>query len=499
MGEGYNEDDDTKLLEVRYEAFTRASQATAANAVVEATSGSSARVSSRCTRGSRAVVLEPPTFRLKAGICGTLGGSEKPTWWFLLHMLNKKFSFVSVFSIVFLDMLGVGIIIPVLTPLFLNFDLGLLPSGHDLQTRTLILGLILATYSIAQFFGAPILGALSDRHGRRTVLLFTVSGTALGYLLLGIGVATNTLWLLFLSRLIHGFAGGNISVVQSSIADVSDRREKARNFAMIGVAFGLGFIIGPYVGGKLSDSSVLSWFNFATPFWFATVLSLINLGLVWRWFAETLHTRLQTRVSFLTGIKNIGKAFTMPKLYAVFLALFLMAFGFSFFTQFSQVYLIEKFRFTQGQIGNFFAYIGLLTVLSQGFIVRPLSRRFAPENILPWSLLGIAIAFGLLLIPDKSFGLYLLVPLVAVFQGLNQPNTTAVISNLSDASSQGEIMGIQQSIQSMAQALPPLIGGFTVSLHLNLPILMAAVASGLAWLLFVILFRRGNGTIFHEV
>lgn len=425
------------------------------------------------------------------------GGRKNRLTWFI--MLNKKFSFISVFSIVFLDMLGVGIIIPVLTPLFLNFNLGILPAGHDLQTRTLILGLLLATFSIAQFFGAPILGAWSDKYGRKTLLLFTVTGTMLGYLLMGLGVATNTLWLLFVSRLIHGFAGGNISVVQSSIADVSDRQEKARNFALIGMAFGLGFIIGPYVGGKLSDPSLVSWFNFATPFWFAAILSFLNLLLVWRVFAETLHTRSETKISLLTGIRNIGKAFTMPKLYAVFLALFLMTFGFSFFTQFSQVYLIEKFRFTQGQIGNFFAYIGLLTVLSQGLIVRPLSKRFTPEKILPWSLLGVAIAFGLLLIPNKPMGLYLLVPLVAAFQGLNQPNTTAVVSNLSDASSQGEILGIQQSIQSMAQALPPVIGGFTVSLHLSLPIIMAAAASGAAWLLFVILFRRGNGTVFHEV
>lgn len=414
-------------------------------------------------------------------------------------MLNKKFSFISVFSIVLLDMLGIGIIIPVLTPLFLNFNLGMLSSGHDLQTRMLILGLLLATFSIAQFFGAPILGALSDKHGRRPVLLVTAAGTTLGYVLMGLGVATNTLWLLFVARLVHGFAGGNVSVVQSSIADISDRKAKTRNFALIAMAFGLGFIIGPYAGGKLSDPSLVNWFNFATPFWFAAVLSALNLLLVWRSFAETLHTRTDAKISLLTGIKNIGRAFTMPKLYAVFLALFLMTFGFSFFTQFSQVFLIEKFRFTQGQIGDFFAYIGLLTVLSQGFIVRPLSNRFLPEQILPWSLIGIAAAFALLLIPDKAMGLYLLVPFVAIFQGLNQPNTTAVISNLSDASSQGEIMGIQQSIQSAAQALPPLVGGLTVSLHLNLPIIMAAIASALAWILFIILFRRGNGAVFHEV
>jgi DHA1 family tetracycline resistance protein-like MFS transporter len=414
-------------------------------------------------------------------------------------MLSKKFSFISVFSIVFLDMLGVGIIIPVLTPLFLNFNLGILSSGHDLQTRTLILGLLLATYSIAQFFGAPILGALSDKYGRRPVLLFTVSGTTLGYTLLALGVMTNTLWLLFVARLVHGFAGGNVSVVQSSIADVSDVRAKTRNFALIAMAFGLGFIIGPYMGGKLSDASVVSWFSFATPFWFAAILSLVNLGQVAASYAETLHTKVNTRISMLTGIRNIGRAFTMPKLYVVFLALFLMTFGFSFFTQFSQIFLIEKFKFTQGMIGDFFAYIGLFTVVSQGLIVRPLSRKFLPEQILPWSMLGLAVAFVLLLIPDKVIGLYLLVPLVAIFQGLNQPSTTATISNLSDASSQGEIMGIQQSIQSAAQALPPLVGGLTVSLHLNLPIIMAAATTGVAWLLFVILFQRGNGQVFHEV
>ena len=320
-----------------------------------------------------------------------------------------------------------------------------------------------------------------------------------GYLLFGIGIVTNNLWLLFISRAIDGFTGGNISVAMSSIADMSDKKTKAKNFGLIGMAFGLGFILGPYVGGKLADSSVVSWFNFATPFWFAAFLSVINIVSVIVFLPETLKKKVHKSVSFFTGFQNLRKAFGMVNVRMMFFVMFLFTFGFTFFTQFFQVYLIEKFDFNQSSIGDLFAYIGLWVAIAQGAIVRPLAKRYDSKSVVVVSLLLMSLTFPLLLFPSKVVWLYAILPLVAIFNGLVVPNSNAIISNLAGAESQGEILGINQSIQSLAQAVPALIAGFVLSININLPILVASAFTVLAWLAFTVVFKAKKVDVFHEV
>src|SRR3989344_599966 len=242
-----------------------------------------------------------------------------------------KYAILPIFLIIFLDMIGFGIIIPLLAPLLLDPSVGLMP-GADLAARTFMLGLMVSIYPLAQFFGAPILGGLSDRSGRKKVLIISIAGTMLGYLVFGFGILTNNIWLMLFSRALAGFTGGNISIAFSAIADMSDAKSKVKNFGLIGMAFGFGFIIGPFIGGKLSDPSLVSWFDFATPFWFAALLSLLNILFVVKLFKETSTTRVNSKLSLMTGFKNIEKAFHLPDLRAIFLVIFLITFGFTFFT-----------------------------------------------------------------------------------------------------------------------------------------------------------------------
>jgi len=404
----------------------------------------------------------------------------------------------TLFFTIFLDLVGFGIAIPILAPLFLS-SFAIIPFGVPLSIRAIIYGFVVATYPLFQFFGAPILGALSDRYGRRSILILSLVGTLVGYLLTGIGIMQHDLWLLFLSRAIDGFTGGNISIAQSAIADVSDERSKARNFGLIGMAFGLGFILGPFIGGKLADPSVLSWFNSATPFWAAALLAGINILLVRRYLPETLHTKILTPVSLFTGFRNLGRALKFTHLRTIFLVTFLLTLGFNFFTQFFQVFLIERFQFTQGDIGNLFAYMGLWIAITQGLVNRPLSRRFTPEQIVSVSALCLGLALPLLLLPRHAALLYVIFPLIAISNGLTHPNSVAIVSNLADEESQGEILGINQSIQSFAMVLPPLIAGFISTLHVSLPILAGSVLTLIAWWVFVCIFRRKCQAKFHEV
>lgn len=405
-------------------------------------------------------------------------------------MKKKNSSILTVFFTVFIDLLGLGIVIPILPALIINPTANLLPLDTSFSQRTIIYGFLIASYPIMQFFGAPILGTLADRFGRKKILTLSLLGTWIGYLLFIIGILTQDIYLLFIGRSIDGFTGGNISIAQSAISDISTEENKSRNFGLIGMAFGLGFVFGPYIGGKLSDPSVVSWFSFETPFYLALLLTTLNILLVFKMFPETLKEKSTRKIDLLAGFKNLGKAVSHPQMRSIFIIVFLLTIGFNFFTQFFQVFLISKFSFSQSQIGDLFAYMGLWIAVAQGAFLRPLSKKFSSQTILSFSIILLAITFPLLLLPDKAIWIYVIIPFIAIFQGLTQPNTTAIVSGLSDSKSQGEILGMNQSIASLAQAIPPIVAGFLTAINVNLPTLFAAGSTLLAWFVFKFLFKQ---------
>lgn len=396
----------------------------------------------------------------------------------------KKHSFLPLLLTIFIDLLGIGIVIPVLAPLFLS-PFGILPADFTYEQRSLLIGLVSASYPIAQFFGAPILGALSDRYGRKPLLIISLIGTMLGYLIFGIGVLTGSLWLLFIGRILDGFTGGNISIAQSAIADMSKPEERARNFGFIGMAFGLGFILGPYIGGKLVDPTIISWFNNSTPYFFTAILTLLNIFSLVFLFSETIKEKINRKFSIFTGFHNLIKAFSFVELRNLFVVSFLLTFGFNFFSQFFNAFLIEKFNISPSQSGDVFAFMGLMIAIVQGGILPQITKRFKAPTILKYSILGIVLGFILMLLPNKLLGIYLVLPILAIFQGLTQPNITALISLQGKDNSQGDILGGNQSINSVAQAIPPIISGFIFSINISLPIITAAIFTLIAWIVII--------------
>ena len=395
---------------------------------------------------------------------------------------------LTIFLTVFLDLLGVTIIIPILAPLLKEPD-GLLAASVADATRNEIYGFLVAVFPFCQFLSAPLLGSMSDKWGRRPVLFTSLFVTLAGYLLFAYGIDQRSLWLLFLGRSLSGLAAGNLSVIYSAVADISTPEAKARNFGLVGVAFGVGFVVGPALGGLLANDDLVSWFSYATPFLFSALLVAVNILLVWRRFPETHPSpNPQASISPVAGFSNLKKAFGNPALRTVFVAIFLFTFGFSFFTQFFQIYLIDKFAFDEKDIGLLFSYIGVVIAFTQGGLVRYLSRRFPPVPILGFSLGLLFLAYLLLLIPDNTLGLYAVMPFVAIAQGMATPNFSALISNSAPPHLQGETLGMQQSVQSLSQLLPPVIGGYVVSMALAFPLWLAAASTALAWLVFLSFF-----------
>lgn len=399
---------------------------------------------------------------------------------------KSKSPLFTIFITVFIDLLGIGIIIPIVGPLFIDSDI-IFSSQASYEHRTHMLGLLIATFSIFQFFSGPYLGGLSDKYGRKKILFYSLFATLIGYLIFAAGIHLKKIEFLFIGRAIAGCAAGNLSVIYSAIADSSDPTSKAKNFGLVGAAFGLGFIIGPVLGGVLSSDKIVHWFDASTPILFSALLVILNIVLVTVRFPETLkHPNREAKISLLGGFLNLGKVLNSGSLRALFIVIFLFFFGFTMFTQFFQVFLIRKFEFDEAHIGYIFGFIGLWGVITQAGILRILSKKFSPYQLLNFALIVFAFSYLTYLLPQNIVGLYLCIPLFSIMQGLSMPNFSAVVSNSAPKHIQGETLGMQQSIQSLAQIITPLIGGFVVAKSYYAPMWLGFIFTAIAWAIFAL-------------
>jgi DHA1 family tetracycline resistance protein-like MFS transporter len=405
----------------------------------------------------------------------------------------KNKTILTIFFTIFIDLLGVGILIPVIPLLFASplSEFYILPDGLSIKSGYLLLGLLVAVYPIGQFLSTPILGQLSDIYGRKKILAISLAGTSISYFLFAIGIVTHNIPLLFISRFFDGLTGGNISVAQAMIGDISTKENRARNFGMIGAAFGLGFIFGPFLGGKLSDPHTLSWFSATTPFYFATILAFLNMLSVLFLLKETNKHINSPKLVWNKSIRNIVEALKMKELKAIFLTSFFFNAGFTFFTTFFSVYLIKKFGFDQGNIGDFFAYIGFWSIVTQGFMTRYVAKRFSEEKILKLSLVGTGIIVLAYFLPQHAWQIYLIPPFFGLATGLTMANLGSLLSKSTDPKTQGKVFGINSSIQALAQLIPAIVSGFIAAiLTPESPIIIASAFILFGAYIFIRLYRK---------
>jgi DHA1 family tetracycline resistance protein-like MFS transporter len=393
------------------------------------------------------------------------------------------------FLTIFIDMLGVGILIPILPQLlgvpgseFFLLD----PSKADLGL--IYLGLLTASYPLAMFFAAPVLGALSDKYGRRPILLVSILGTAISYIFFAVAIIFKNVPLLFISRIMDGVTGGNIAVAQAAVADTTAEKDRVRVFGIMGAIWGIGFVLGPYIGGKLTNSDLVSWFSSSTPFFFAAILSLINVISIYYFFRETNPTlQKERKIDFFGAIKNLTKARNHRTIRNLFLVSFIFNAGFSFFTSFFNVYVSRKFNFSANDVGNFFGFVGVCIIFAQLVVVPAISRRFPDWKTLKWAYLFAAVGLSLTFFANMPIALYALVLPFAIPYALQNANFSSLLTRTAKDHERGEVLGINTSVISMAQAIPPLVAGGIAALFAPwTPIMIAAI------LIFVagIVFRR---------
>ena len=389
-------------------------------------------------------------------------------------------------------MLGVGVLIPVYPLLILpTSPFRVIPDSWNLTSGFIMLGWLGASFPLAQFFFAPILGQIADRFGRKKTLAISLSGTSFAYILFAIAILTKNIPLLFISRIMDGITGGNISVAQAVIADISTPKTRAKNFALVGMAFGLGFILGPFIGGKLSDQTLVSWFNAATPFYFTAFLSLLNMLSVLRFLPETLKTSSNKRIDITKPFNNITKAFSAFGLRSVMPSTFLFNAGFTFFTTFFAVTLAKKYGFSQGHIGNYFAYIGIMIFLAQGVLVRRLSGRVDDYKVLRFSMFGTGICLLIYHFIPASHAhlLYFVPPFLASCNAMTFAFNASIVTRITPPNIHAESLGINSSIMALGQAIPAILAGYIATIDPYLPLVVGSSTIIFGGLMFWILFK----------
>ena len=363
---------------------------------------------------------------------------------------RRRSPLVFLFVTVFVDMIGYGIVVPLLP-----FYVGPYASGAAL------VGLLGSLYAAMQFASGPFLGGLSDRHGRRPVLLLCLLGTSLAYLLLGLA---QTLTSLLVAVVLAGAVSGTLATAQAYIADSTTKEDRARGLGMIGAAFGLGLIAGPAVGGLLSLHSL------SAPALFASVLALTNCAFGYLTVPESHAPRLRKKVPLLRldPISQLARILKMRNVRVLLVAVLLLNLALAGLV--NNFPLFSQARFGWGTTSNafFFAFVGVCAVVTQGFLIGRLQPRFGESSLL---LGGLAlVSLNLLLVSLVASGvlLYPIVGILALGIGLAIPSLTALISNRTPAEAQGRLMGGLQAILSLAMILGPATAGLAFD-HLGIP------------------------------
>ena len=367
---------------------------------------------------------------------------------------------LSAFLTLLNDRLSESIVFPLLPFLLASFNA---------DGRTL--GLLAGSYALAQFAATPLIGALSDRFGRRPVIATCVAGSVLGLGLFALTVsmdwpkgATLPLILLFVARLIDGFSGGTAATAGAVLADITPEEQRAKAFGLIGVAFGLGFIIGPFVGGLLSR------INVTVPIWVATGFALVNLLVVLGLLPET-HPRnarqAMPRKRDLNPFAQIAKVMGNPAVGRLCLSFFLFFLAFNGFTAILVLYFKQRFNWGPELATTAFLIVGVVATVVQGGLIGPLVKRLGEWKL---TLIGLGLVIvGCLLIPSTEpqqaqIGVFSSVAILATGTGLVTPSLRSLVSRRLDSEGQGTALGSLQALQSLGSFLGPPLAGFSYDL-----------------------------------
>ena len=316
-----------------------------------------------------------------------------------------------------------------------------------------VVALMITAFSLMQFVFNPIWGRLSDRFGRRPILLIALFGTAVSHVLFAL---SGSLEMLFATRILTGLFSATVPTAMAYISDVTSSEERAKGMGLVGAAFGLGFILGPAFGGILSG-----WGGIRLPLFGAGMLSLAALAFAFFSLSETVDTKNPVRRDYdRFNLLNLLRALRHPKLGVLFLIFFTVSLAFSNLETVFALYLERVFDYSTTQAGYFFAMIGFISAFTQGVLIGKLAKRFGETRLITVATLILGLSFIMLPLTNRVVFFTMAVAFIALSLGLHNPSVTSLISKNAQREEQGSILGINQSFSSLGRVLGPFWAGF---------------------------------------
>jgi DHA1 family tetracycline resistance protein-like MFS transporter len=340
-----------------------------------------------------------------------------------------------IFLTIFVNLVGFGIIVPLL-PFY----------AETFGASPLVIGLLFAVFSICQLLAAPVLGDWSDRYGRRPVLIFSLLGTVVSFVMLALA---HNITMLFLARIIDGLSGGNISTARAYVADVTEPKDRARAYGLIGAAFGLGFIFGPALSGMLARVS------YTAPIWAAAIITAVATVMAWLWLPETVH---RTQAGTAMPFRSMPAMLRRPGLGRMLVIDFVYWFAFAMFQTTFALFTARRFQFDASQTGYLFSVFGIFGAIVQGGFIRPVVHRFGDKPTFIAGLVCSAVGLvGATLTHSVGAFVVALVPL-ALGIGFGHPTVASLVSRAARDEEQGRVQGAASAVESLGRTVGPVWG-----------------------------------------
>ncbi len=415
-----------------------------------------------------------------------------------MQIMKEQKQLWIILLIVFISFIGSSIAYPIFPPLFLqSTDQLIISPQWSENSRRIWLGVTLAIFPLGQFVGSPILGRSSDLYGRKKILIISLIGSILGYLLTVISFWMHSFWLLLFSRFLTGFMEGTFAVARALAAELTTIN-KFVSFGRLNTMAGIGYIIGPIIGGLLSNSSLVPWFSWSFPFTCAGLASITALGFAWWKLPEHKASHkiekepIMSQLNIIRQFKHLFE--NHPHLRSLLVISTLFTFAVDMFYEFGPVYLAGKWAMSPGMIALYNAALSAALAFGASWLPYHLSKRLPIHQVIIWAIMVTALIFAAMVIFQHPIPMFLFFALIGLSITSVTTTMTIHISNMSHTTIQGEVMGTQVSLRTLGDAIICIAGSFLIVMSLILPIVFCCIIALCAGILCMVYLKPAVAT-----